>query len=410
MHPKDTLIEEYDYELADERIAKYPLPQRDQSKLLVYNQGQITASTYSHLHQFIPEGYSLICNNTKVIEARLLFQKNTGASIEIFCLEPSSKYSNIETALQQSGSVEWLCLIGGASKWKPGLILELVFRHDDKHVCLKAEYVSKQNDRFLVRFHWEPEALRFVDVLHSCGNIPLPPYLHRKTEPDDAQRYQTVFADKEGSVAAPTASLHFTKEVITHLADKNIQLHYVTLHVGAGTFKPVKSDRLADHTMHAEFISVSKALIEHLKQQMPNIIAVGTTSLRTIESVYWMGVKAKLQPECSLAELEIRQWDVYELPKAVPVNDALDAILHWMNQQGMNELLCTTQLLMAPPYEARVAQALITNFHQPKSTLLLLVASFVGDTAWKRIYDYALQHDFRFLSYGDGSLLWKKRD
>lgn len=408
MHPKEIQIERYSYDLPDERIARYPLPERDQSKLLVYLEGEMNESIYRNLQDYIPENFLLVCNNTKVVEARLLFYKESGAKIELFCLEPSSNYSDIHRALQQTNEVAWHCLVGGASKWKPGQELMQLFTWNGKQETLVARYLEKKEDSFLIHFSWTASQLTFAEILHVCGEIPLPPYLHRKAEQDDQVRYQTLFAKTEGSVAAPTASLHFTEHILQALKEKNIDIAYVTLHVGAGTFKPVKSETLGGHSMHAEFIQVTISFLEEVLRKWPNIIAVGTTSMRTLESLYWMGVKAIHNPKATLQELEIKQWDVYSLEATITVPEAIQALIDWLNKQALVELICTTQLLMAPPYRSVMAQGLITNFHQPKSTLLLLVAAFVGEDAWKNIYEFALQHNFRFLSYGDGSLLWKK--
>lgn len=408
MHPKEIQIERYSYDLPDERIARYPLPERDQSKLLVYREGEMNESIYRNLQDYIPENFLLVCNNTKVVEARLLFYKESGAKIELFCLEPSSNYSDIHRALQQTNEVAWHCLVGGASKWKPGQELKQLFTWNGKQETLVARYLEKKEDGFLIHFSWTASQLTFAEILHVCGEIPLPPYLHRKAEQDDQVRYQTLFAKTEGSVAAPTASLHFTEHILQALQEKNIDIAYVTLHVGAGTFKPVKTETLEGHSMHAEFIQVTISFLEEVLRKWPNIIAVGTTSLRTLESLYWMGVKAIQNPKATLQELEIKQWDVYSLEAMINVPEAIQALIDWLNKHALVELICTTQLLMAPPYQSVMAQGLITNFHQPKSTLLLLVAAFVGEDAWKNIYEFALQHNFRFLSYGDGSLLWKK--
>jgi S-adenosylmethionine:tRNA ribosyltransferase-isomerase len=410
MHPKEIQIDAYRYELPEDKIAVYPLPERDGSKLLIFKHGHIEESQYHQLAHFIPENYLLICNNTKVVEARLLFQKDTGAKIEIFCLEPAPACGDIAQALRLSSEVSWHCMIGGASKWKPGQALQLPFQGDGIEGILHAVYEEKMADAFRIRFHWEPASLSFAEVLHYAGNIPLPPYLHRKAEAIDSDRYQTLFAQEEGSVAAPTASLHFTEALQEKLQAKQIGFEYLTLHVGAGTFKPVKSERLADHVMHAEYMEVRLQSLERMLHAWPHLIAVGTTSLRTMESLYWMGVKANALPDASLNDLVIKQWDVYELASSLSGQEALQALAQWMHRQHLTKFICTTQLLMAPPYQARTVQALITNFHQPQSTLLLLVAAFIGENHWKSVYEYALAHNFRFLSYGDGSLLWRSSE
>lgn len=406
MHPKELSILDFTYSLPEEKIAAYPLSNRDESRLLVYQNGTIREDQYKNIAAYIPEDSLLVFNNTRVVEARLLFQKSTGAQIEIFCLEPDDQYPDISTALQQQGSVLWKCLIGGASKWKPGQVLEKKISHADQTILLEALYKEKLSDGFLIEFCWQPASLCFAGLLHAAGLIPLPPYIKRKAELSDSERYQTVYAQQEGSVAAPTAGLHFTKSVFDSLREKNISTAYLTLHVGAGTFKPVKSETMAGHDMHAEFIQINKAFLSQLLRFTGKpIIATGTTSLRTIESLYWLGVKTILDKEISHAALQLTQWDSYELPQLYSVEESLHALLNWLTAHSLEELITKTQIIIAPGYKARIATGLITNFHQPQSTLLLLVAALVGDN-WRRIYDYALKHGFRFLSYGDGSLLW----
>lgn len=403
MHPKEIRIEDYHYELPAEKIAQYPLEQRHESRLLVWQKGDIVESNYENIAQAIPTGSTLIFNNTKVIEARLLFQKETGGVIELFCLEPGENYSDILTALQQTKEVIWHCMVGGASKWKPKTELVMLCQHTP----LKATMIEKRKDHFVIRFHWADETLTFADILHEAGQIPLPPYMHRKAEISDKNRYQTVYAREEGSVAAPTAGLHFTEQVFDSFSEKNIQRLEVTLHVGAGTFKPVKSDIMEEHEMHAEFIDVDLLTLENIMKAWPQLIAVGTTSLRTLETLYWMGVKCYRDQNISLGNLEIKQWDAYEInTEGCDVITSLNALKQWMNRSNLKRLICKTQLLIAPPYRVKMAKGLITNFHQPQSTLLLLVAAFVGKENWKKIYNHALEHGFRFLSYGDGCLLW----
>jgi S-adenosylmethionine:tRNA ribosyltransferase-isomerase len=399
MHPKDISILDFTYDLPEDRIAKYPLEVRDQSKLI-----------YQHLHTQLPADSVLVCNNTKVVEARLLFQKATGGQIEIFCLEPDDRYSDITTAMLSRGEVYWRCLIGGAKKWKEdSLILDVSYQ--GRTLIIHATKAASLHDCFLIHFTWNQANLSFAEVLHAAGSIPLPPYLNRATEASDAERYQTVYAQHDGSVAAPTAGLHFTERVLNTLAAKNIHPAFVTLHVGAGTFKPVKAEKLEDHDMHAEWIDVQALLIQQLQQATGMIIAVGTTSLRTIETLYWMGVKVMHHAQqqaidtITIDDLIMHQWDAYELPQEISRTAALEALLDWMQAQQTSRLMCKTQILIAPGYRIRMADALITNFHQPQSTLLLLISAIVGE-AWKEIYQYALKNDYRFLSYGDGSLLW----
>lgn len=407
MHPKELEIKNFTYDLPPERIAKYPLPERDLSKLLIYRDGKITEDIYRNIDEYIPENSLLIFNNTKVIRARLFFQNKKGTKVEIFCLEPADENTEISTAMSRTKTVRWNCMIGKAGKWK-----EKILEHRGEDVILTAQIVQRTKDAFVVEFKWQPEQLSFAEVLDKTGMMPIPPYLKRESEEIDLHRYQTVYAKYEGSVAAPTAGLHFTEMVFEKLKTKNISMDEVTLHVGAGTFKPVKSETMKDHEIHAELMDLKQETIENiLNSHSNNIIAVGTTSLRTIESLYWMGLKAKLNPESSLAELEIKQWEVYgeafQFLKTWKVSETLKALLAWMRKNKFKRLICKTQIMIAPSYQLKIATALITNFHQPNSTLLLLVAAIVGDE-WKKIYDYALENDFRFLSYGDGSLLFAK--
>jgi S-adenosylmethionine:tRNA ribosyltransferase-isomerase len=413
MNPGNLSIKDFTYHLPEDRIAKYPLSQRDASKLLIYGKGKITEDVYKNLDHHLPSDSLLVFNDTKVIEARLLFQKPTGGIIEIFCLEPHEQYADITVAMNKHGKVLWQCLIGGASKWKHGQILEKKI-DSVGNIILHAKYVEKKIDAFVIEFSWNDTSLNFAEVLHHAGAIPLPPYLKRAPESSDEERYQTIYAHNDGSVAAPTAGLHFTENIFDKLRSKKIQTDFVTLHVGAGTFKPVKSETIKGHEMHAEFINVSRKTIENISKNFSqNIIAVGTTSLRTIESLYWLGVKSVIGSEQlkTLEEklIELGQWECYELEKLnVEPGQALEALIGFMQKEQIDRLIAKTQILIAPPYKARIANALITNFHQPQSTLLLLVAALIkGD--WKKVYDYALQHDFRFLSYGDGCLLWIHR-
>ena len=409
IHPKDLSIKSFTYHLPDERIAKYPLPQRDESKLLIYKDGLIAEDNYKNIAQHIPSNSLLIFNNTKVVEARLLFQKPTGGVIELFCLEPFEHTDPLH-AMQATGSVKWKCMVGGASKWKHGpLEKKLIIEKDstNKELVFHAAVANKTTNTFVIDFSWQPSSLSFAEVLHHLGVIPLPPYIKRKAEESDYQRYQTVYAKEEGSVAAPTAGLHFTNEVLQSLDKKNIIKQFVTLHVGAGTFKPVKSETMAEHEMHSEWIEVKKSTIEYILNSHPKkIIPVGTTSLRTIESLYWMGLKAHYNPSIRIDEIEIKQWDAYDLAdKPIVTEQALQSLIRWMNERDMEQLIMPTQILIAPGYIPKIGDGLITNFHQPNSTLLLVVAALIGED-WYKVYDYALQNDFRFLSYGDGSLLW----
>lgn len=442
---KKIQIKDYSYELPDERIAKFPLEKRDQSKLLIANQAPTQASQavpdletsstttqqayqidqYLNLAKHLPANSFLVFNNTKVVEARILFQKPTGGVIELFCLEPDSVYPDITTAMLQKGTVQWKCLVGGAKKWKEEF-LEKTIIDQGQAITLRARRVTQGAEAYLIEFSWSNVQMSFAELLHIAGLIPLPPYLNRVAENSDADRYQTVYAKHDGSVAAPTAGLHFTEGVFTSLAAKGITKDFVTLHVGAGTFKPVKADAMEDHEMHAEFIDVSNAFIENLISRLGNpIVPVGTTSMRTLESLYWLGLKTMANPTIKLSELTVYQWDPYEENNkdvthnnsdadshsnagTVSANIALASLLQWMQTQKMTQLITKTQIIIAPGYQFRICSGLITNFHQPQSTLLLLVAALIGDT-WKNLYDHALNNDFRFLSYGDGCLIWNAR-
>lgn len=406
MHPKRLLIRDFLYNLPEDRIARYPLPERDLSKLLVYKDGDIEEDQYYNLDQFIPADSLLVFNNTKVVEARLLFQKQTGSTIEIFCLEPSDEYADITTAMLQKQQVYWKCLVGGAKKWKEEILTKTIDTGNEQFE-LQVKKIEKLSDYFLVAFSWSNASLSFAEVLHLAGAMPLPPYLNRIAEESDKERYQTIYAKHDGSVAAPTAGLHFTDRLFDKLDERNIQRDFVTLHVGAGTFKPVKAASMQEHEMHTEFIEVTTALIENiLAHTGKTVVAVGTTSLRTIESLYWLGVKTIADENIPVENLQVYQWDAYELDwENITTAAALQSLLHWMKRNNVAKLVTKTQIIIAPGYGLKVANALITNFHQPQSTLLLLVAAIVGED-WKKIYDYALQHDFRFLSYGDGCLLF----
>lgn len=407
MDPKQLQIKDFTYALPENRIAAYPLAGRDASKLLVYKQGNISEDVYRNIALHLPEGALLVLNDTRVVEARLIFQKPTGGSIEIFCLSPHARYADVTTAMLQKNRVWWNCLIGGASKWKRGAVLEKKIATGTVDIVLKALLIERLPDSFTIEMQWEPGDLSFAEVLHHAGVIPLPPYIKREADENDRERYQTIYARQEGSVAAPTAGLHFTDSIFQSLSDKAIAHDFVTLHVGAGTFKPVKADRMQDHAMHAEFIDVRYEIIEKLLHHAGKVFCVGTTSLRTVESLYWMGVKVKQNPDIDVDDLVIAQWEVYETfaAHAIPVDESLQALLEWMKRRNMKRLLTQTQIMIAPGYFFKIISGLITNFHQPQSTLLLLVAALIGER-WKEMYNYALENDFRFLSYGDGCLLF----
>jgi len=403
MHPKNISILDFTYDLPDEKIALHPLQQRDQSKLLVYKSGIIATDVYSNIDKHLPPNSLLIFNNTKVIKARLLFTKPTGGVIEIFLLEPYQ--ADYTTALTATKTCQWKCLIGGASKWKEKELM-MSYELEVMSYELKVQLAEKLSDAYVVEFNWNNN-ISFAAILEQAGNIPLPPYIKRKTDEEDKSRYQTIYAAHDGSVAAPTAGLHFTEAVFKNLTAKNIHKDFVTLHVGAGTFKPVKAATMEAHEMHAEWIDVNISTIENIITNLTNtIVAVGTTSLRTLESLYWLGVKAILQP--SLKQLNITQWEVYEeLSTGSKITSvaALEGLINWMKKNNQEKLFTQTQILIAPGYQFKIVKAIITNFHQPQSTLLLLVAAAIGNN-WKKVYDHALKNDFRFLSYGDGSLLY----
>lgn len=395
-------IEEFNYPLPDERIAKFPLTKRDESKLLVYRNGKIDEAVFKQLSDYLPQGSMLVYNNTRVIQARMLFQKETGAQIEVFCLEPVIPH-DYALVFQQTESCSWLCLVGNLKKWKEGALHKTI-RMDDKEVVLSAERIKTIGDSHLVRFSWNNPQVTFAELLDAAGILPIPPYLHRETRESDLQTYQTVYSKIKGSVAAPTAGLHFTPEVLAGLDAKGFTREEVTLHVGAGTFKPVKSEVIGDHEMHTEFISVRRSAIENIRTNLGRIIAVGTTSVRTLESLYYMGRTLVNNPDATPEELVVTQWTPYHDTEEVTAHEALTALLDYLGRNQTDTLLSATQIMIAPGYEFKIVKGIITNFHQPKSTLLLLISAFVNGN-WKSIYNYALDNDFRFLSYGDSSLL-----
>ena len=407
MRPPEIYIKDFQYPLPVDRIAAYPLAERDQSKMLIYQNGEIRSNFFKNLADYLPENASLVLNNTRVIEARILFKKASGGTIEIFCLEPADNLIHTADVLQAEGKVLWNCLIGGASKWKHGEVLQKQITIEPNKLILRARYVEKNVDSFIIEFTWEPATYHFFEVLHAAGNIPLPPYIKREPVEIDAERYQTIFARIQGSVAAPTAALHFTKTVFDGLKNKNISTDFITLHVGAGTFKPVKTETVSAHQMHSEEFQVSITTLKNLVESK-EIIAVGTTSLRALESLYWIGVKIKRGMIGEDGNITLEQWEAYELgDEKISYSESIDSIIVFLKRMGVDVLLCQTSLLIIPGYNFHSAKALITNFHQSQSTLLLLVAAFIGED-WKMVYDYALKNDFRFLSYGDSSLLWKK--
>jgi len=396
-------ISEYDYPLPDERIAKYPLAERDASKLLVLKDNKIGEDHFRNIGDYLPEKSVLVFNETKVVRARLQFVKDSGAAIEVFCLEPITGNGDYQLAFSASSPVEWHCLVGNSRRWKDGMLtMPLLIKGVD--VVLKAERIEKTDAYSVIRFSWEPADISFAEVLENAGEIPLPPYLHREAEPSDRDRYQTVFAKYEGSVAAPTASLHLTKPLIARLKEQGHTIEEVTLHVGAGTFRPVATDTIGEHEMHSESIIVKRQCIEHLHENIGRtIIPVGTTSMRTIESVYWIGVML-LEQGFEERNLHVNQWFPYQDRTTLPsAKESLEAIMKYLEMHHLDALHATTALMIAPSCPIMITKALITNFHQPKSTLLLLVSALIGEK-WKEAYKFALEHDFRFLSYGDSCL------
>jgi S-adenosylmethionine:tRNA ribosyltransferase-isomerase len=407
--PRTLSINDYTYFLPEEKIASHPLATRDASRLLIYQRGKITDDIYKNIAAQLPENSLVVFNDTRVIEARLVFQKPSGGAIEIFCLEPHEQYAGIMTALMQQGRVLWQCFIGGASKWKAGQLLLKKIKLPDVEILLTAKFIEKRKDSFIIELCWQPASYSFMDILHYAGAVPLPPYIRREAEASDTERYQTVFAHVAGSVAAPTAGLHFTSQVFDSFTQKNIEPVFLTLHVGAGTFKPVKADTLGEHDMHAEFIQVPKAIIERLARNSNRpVIAAGTTSLRTLESLYWMGIMAAAG-ELQFPMPWLDPWYAYDHgDRNTEVKSSLGSLLDWMNHHKLESLYAKTRLVIAPGYRSKIADGLITNFHQPRSTLLLLVAALIGDD-WRNVYAHALENGYRFLSYGDGSLLWINR-
>ena len=427
--PKLNLID-FDYDLPNERIAYTPCQNRADSKLLVWDKQIIADSQYQNITDFVPTNSTLLFNNSKVIAARILFDKQVAEKnelrsvqnkinlhqdknsqpsrnniIEIFCLEPSLEYSPVQIAMQATDKVLWNCLVGGAKKWKTPFLEKILF-HNNKEIHFFAKKINQLDGKFLIEFSWDDTNIIFSEILALIGQIPLPPYIDRNTTAEDKDRYQTTYASEEGSVAAPTAGLHFSQELLNKISSNNISLQFLTLHVGAGTFMPVKTELINDHPMHAEFFEIEKKLIHYLIENNNRLIAVGTTSLRTIESLYWLGVKIIANQKITPTHLHLLQWDAYEVgEKEIPKLEALHAIVNWMERNQLQTLISKTQLMIMPGYRFRMVKGLVTNFHQPKSTLLLIIAAIVG-AEWKAIYQHALEHQYRFLSYGDGCLFW----
>jgi S-adenosylmethionine:tRNA ribosyltransferase-isomerase len=397
-------IEDYNYNLPDEKIAQYPVIERDRSKLLVYRGGRISNDKFRNIHKYLPEDTLLVFNNTRVIRSRLLFRKETGATIEILCLEPLVPFE-YERSFSSVSPVEWKCIVGNLKKWKSG-ILTSVFDFNGKQFKLYAEKIKPEGDAWRIRISWSADDMSFGEVTDAAGHIPLPPYVKREDENEDNVRYQTVYSVVKGSVAAPTAGLHFSKEVLDNIYNKGISSVQLTLHIGAGTFRPVKVNDISRHEMHKEHFIVSRDLLETLLSFQGKIVAVGTTSVRTLESLYWMGVKIIRNPSFADSGLLIGQWDPYQEDVEVSPEESLKALLKFMKKQKSITLQSATKIMIIPGYKFRIIDGMITNFHQPKSTLLLLISAWVGND-WKEIYNFAFDNNFRFLSYGDCSLLLK---
>lgn len=402
MDTKEIQIKDYNYELPDNRIAKFPKAERDTSKLLIYKSGEVLEDSFRSLPSYLPEGALMVFNNTKVIQARLYFRKETGALIEVFLLEPASP-TDYELVFQTKGKCSWGCLVGNLKKWKTGKLSRAI-EYEGRSVNLTVERKGEYGTGHLICFEWDDETMSFADVIDAIGELPIPPYLNRETEESDKTTYQTVYSKIKGSVAAPTAGLHFTDNVLASLDKHGIVRDEITLHVGAGTFKPVKSDCISGHEMHTETVCVNRRTLEKLIEHNAEAIAVGTTSVRTLESLYFLGLKIKANPQITMEEMHVNQWDPYECVSDITAVESIKYIIEWLDRNSKTMLHASTQIIIAPGYDYKIVKMLVTNFHQPQSTLLLLVSAFVkGD--WKKIYDYALTHEFRFLSYGDSSLL-----
>lgn len=393
-------ISDYNYPLPDERIALFPATSREKSKLLIYKEGEISDAQFDAIDNHLPENALLVLNNTRVIHARLLFEKVSGARIEIFCLEPIAPHHEIQLAMQQTGHCVWKCYVGNAKKWKSG-VLQMNINADNHNLILSAEVFEKSGDTYFVQFKWQPAHITFAHLLECAGKIPLPPYIHRAAQHSDEDRYQTVYAKQQGSVAAPTAGLHFTQDVFEKLKSKNISAAQLTLHVGAGTFKPVSSEKISDHHMHEEQVVVTKDFLELILMKNKNVIAVGTTSVRSLESLYWLGLALK---RTGVLPEKVSQWEPYSNAESeFSSKEILEELLNYLEKNNLNALHFQTSIIIVPGYRFKIIHGMVTNFHQPQSTLLLLIAAFLGD-AWKCIYEHALHNEYRFLSYGDACL------
>jgi len=400
--PSSIHLEHYRYKLPDEAIAKYPLADRSSSKLLLYKGGDVSRDRFSSLSEHLPRGSWLVSNNTRVIQARLQFKKETGARVEIFCLEPVDP-ADYELAFQAEAKATWLCLVGNAKKWKSGPVY-LHTRIRDEEVKLEAFLKERSGDGFIISFRWSNPGLSFGEIMEHSGSTPIPPYLNRKAEQNDRERYQTIYSLNNGSVAAPTAGLHFTGDVLKQLEESKVPMEYITLHVGAGTFVPVKETDARKHSMHSEQVVVSKNFLEMWLENTDGLIAVGTTSTRSLESLFWLGSKLKGAVNSNPASLAIHQWENEKLPQDIPLCESIESLLFYCRQHNLEHLHFSTRLMIVPGYRFRSISGLLTNFHMPGSTLLMLIAAWIGED-WKKVYNYALNEGFRFLSYGDSSLL-----
>lgn len=404
---KEISINQYDYDLPEHRIARYPLEQRDASKLLLHKEDRFSQTVFSKLGDYLPANAMLVLNETKVVQARLKFQTENGASVELFVLEPTMEGMDFQVAFGQKSPVVWNCMVGNSKRWKKGLLFKnLLIR--DQNIELSVERIEKEEGYSVIRFSWSEHQFSFAEILDVAGETPLPPYLNRKAEPEDKTRYQTVFARQEGSVAAPTASLHFTNALLNDLKQQGITFEKLILHVGAGTFKPVSTEQIGEHEMHAEQIQVSRGFLQNLlKKNNRPVIPVGTTAMRTLESLYWFGVMLH-ETDFSQRNMHLGQWFPYQHhSEKLSVEESLGFLIKYLDQHDLESFKATTALMIAPGYDMKIVDGLITNFHQPKSTLLLLVAALIGNR-WKQAYDYALKNDFRFLSYGDACLFFKQ--
>lgn len=397
-------IDDYNYNLPEERIAQYPVEERDKSRLLVYRKGEISGDIFRNITDYLSPDTLLVFNNTRVIRARLLFTKASGAGIEIFCLEPLSP-ADYERSFRSASPVEWKCIIGNLKKWKREILITR-FTCRGKPYELAARKLSQEGEAWRINFSWAPADISFGEVIESAGHIPLPPYIKRHDEDEDYKRYQTVYSRIEGSVAAPTAGLHFTEVVLRNILNKGIRCVDITLHVGAGTFQPVRSNDISMHEMHSEHFLISRDTIQTLLENKGRIVAVGTTSVRTLESLYWLGVKISRNPSVTDSGLTTGQWEPYENGEKISVEESIESLLNFMKTRQKEILQASTRIMIVPGYEFRMINGLITNFHQPGSTLLLLVSAWTG-SEWRRIYSFALENGFRFLSYGDCSLLFR---